>query len=140
MFTYKVMLGVILIHFFAVGAAKANDDYRCVIERVSLAQGDAGSDYEQYRSSFVGKEFTVERASGLMAGILKNSIMTRPEVIDSGSKGNSYKVVSTLRKEQGLGSGSNIYALTILEYTDTPKKPFVFLWNAAIFFGYCEHF
>jgi len=129
-----------LAFLLVVGVAEASDDYRCIIERVSLAQGDAGASYEVYQRNFIGKEFTVERASGLMAGVLKNSYVTKPQVIDPGSKENSYKVVTTLRKEQGAGAGSNIYALTILEYHDGAKKPFVFLINEAVFFGHCEHF
>ena len=75
-----------------------------------------------------------------MAGVLKNSYSTRPQVIDWGSKDNSYKVVTTMKIKQGAGAGSNIYALTVLEYEQGTKKPFVYLDNEAVFFGYCEHF
>jgi hypothetical protein len=49
-------------------------------------------------------------------------------------------MVATMRKEEGAGAGSNIYALTILEYEHAEKKPFVFLDNEVVFFGGCEHF
>ncbi len=75
-----------------------------------------------------------------MAGALKNSYVTKPQVIDSGSKDNAFKVVTTMRIEQGAGAGSNIYALTINEYDKSPKKPFIFLDNDVVFFGACEHF
>lgn len=132
-------LMILLASMFIACAAKARDDYRCVIERVSVAQGDIGSSYEFYRRNYIGKEFTVERTSGLMAGAIKNSYVTKPEVIDFGSKENSYKVVTTLRRDQST-TGSNIYALTILEYLESEKKPFVFLENEAVFFGRCVHF
>lgn len=121
-------------------AAVAADDYRCTIERLSLAAGDSGATYDLNRKSYVGKQFTVERTSGLMAGVLKNSYVTKPQVVDRGSKDNSFKVVTTMRVEQGAGAGSNIYALTVLEYEQGPKKPFVFLNNEMVFFGHCEHF
>ena len=75
-----------------------------------------------------------------MAGALKNSYATKPQVIDSGSKDNAFKVVTTMRIEQGAGVGSNIYALTINEYDKSPKKPFIFLDNDVVFIGACEHF
>jgi hypothetical protein len=45
-----------------------------------------------------------------------------------------------MQLEQGVGAGSNIYALTVVEYAQGAKKPFVFLENDTVFFGYCEHF
>ena len=75
-----------------------------------------------------------------MAGALKNSYITRPEVIDVGSSENSFKVVTTLRREQGLGPGSNVYVLVVREYEKGAKKPFVFLDNDELYFGTCLHF
>ena len=69
-----------------------------------------------------------------------NSYATKPQVIDSGSKDNAFKVVTTMRIEQGAGAGSNIYALTVNEYDKSQKKPFIFLNNDVVFFGACEHF
>ena len=122
------------------GAAVAGNDYRCKIERLSLAGGDSGAVYDLHKKNYVGKQFTIERTSGVMAGVLKNFYVTKPQVIDMGSKENSYKAVTTMRVEQGAGAGSNIYAITVLEYEQGEKKPFVFLNNEAVFFGYCEHF
>lgn len=134
--------GVVL--FFALtitnGVATGSDDYRCTIDRLSLAQGDTGATYDLYKKNYVGEQFTIERKSGIMAGVLKNSYSTRPQVIDWGSKNNSYKVVTTMKIKQGAGAGSNIHALTVLEYEQGTKKPFVYLDNEAVFFGYCEHF
>ncbi len=75
-----------------------------------------------------------------MAGALKNSYITRPEVIDAGSAENSFKVVTTLRREQGIGSGSNVHILVVREYKAGAKKPFVFLDNDDVYFGTCVHF
>lgn len=89
---------------------------------------------------YIGKQFTVERRSGLMVGVLKNSYITKPVVIDMGSAENSYKVVTTLRREEGVGYGSNIYALIINEYENSPKKAFVFMENDEVYIGQCVHF
>jgi len=118
----------------------AGDDYKCQIERISFASGDQGNLYDMYVKNYIGKDFTVFRSSGLMAGTLKNSYVTAPKVIDFGSTENSYKVVTTMSKEQGVGAGSNVYTLIVLEYEKGPKKPFVFLENDVVFFGVCSHF
>lgn len=136
----NIGVSVLFVMALATGTAIAGDDYRCTIERLSLATGDSGAIYDLRKKNYVGKQFTVERASGLMSGVLKNSYVTKPQVIDQGSKENSYKVVTTMRIEQGAGAGSNIYALTVLEYVQATKKPFVFLQNEGVYFGYCEHF
>ena len=75
-----------------------------------------------------------------MTGVLKNSYITHPEVIHSGSDENSYKVVAALRREQGAGRGSNAYLLVVNEYAKGPKKPFVFVENDDVYFGSCSHF
>lgn len=120
--------------------AYAGDDYICTIERLSFAKGDTGKVYENYSNLYIGKKFTIERYSGLMAGTLKNSYITKPQVIDYGSSENSYKVVTTMKLNEGLGSGSNITALTVNEYEEDSKKSFVYLTNDWVFFGNCEHF
>jgi len=134
-------LVAILVALFTSGVAHStDDDYRCTINRVSLAQGDFGQEFENLKKRYVGKEFTVERRTGLMAGTLKNSYGTDPQVIDHGSKDNSYKVVTTMKIEEGTGYGSNVHVLIISEYEKAPKKPFVHLCNEEVYFRYCEHF
>lgn len=119
-----------------IGTANASGavDYRCTIERVVAAsEGESSQVY-------IGKQFTVDRHTGLMTGALKNSYVTDPQVIDQGSLETSLKVVTTMRKDQGAGAGSSIYALTINEYQEGAKKPFIFLNNDEAFLGWCEHF
>jgi len=138
----KVFNFVLSIALLAIGleAWAVGPDYKCKIERLSFASGDSGNSYETYKELYLGKEFTVNRESGVMVGGLKNSYVTRPQVIDFGSTENSYKAVTTMKMEQGTGAGSNIYALNIEEFESGPKKPFVFMENNKIFFGFCEHY
>ena len=136
----KCLLGVLGIFLIHSGGAVAQDDYRCSITRIEQSGSSAGADLEALRQSFIGKQFTVERRTGQMAGILKNSFVTEPQVIDPGSKDNSFKVVTTLRLGQGAGRGSNVYALVINEFVQEESKPFVFLQNDTAYFGHCEHF
>lgn len=137
--TRKWGMVMFLSTIFMAGVAQAGN-YRCTIDRLSLAQGDTGPTYDLYKRNYIGKEFTIERKSGLMAGVIKNSYGTNPQVIDNGSKSNSYKVITTMRLGDGAGAGSNIYALTVLEYEETSKKAFIYLHTDMVFFGKCEHF
>lgn len=129
-----------LLIFYYPQAYAAGSDYKCTIERYSVASGDEGEVYESYRKIYLGKKFIVEKKSGLMAGVLKNSYFTEPQVIDYGSSENSYKVVTIMSKQQGAGAGSNIYALTINEFEKTRNKNFVFMQNDEVFFGKCINY
>ncbi|MDO8445168.1 MAG: hypothetical protein Q7T53_03530 [Deltaproteobacteria bacterium] len=138
-FIRNIILVIVVV--LASSVAYAGDDYKCQINRLSLADGDSGNVYNMYVKNYVGKEFTVERSSGLMAGALRNSYVTKPQVIDRGSKlKNSYKVITTMKIEEGAGVGSNIYVLNILEYVERPNKPFVFMENEVVYFGSCVHY
>lgn len=112
----------------------AAEDFRCTIESTVAAKEKSTN------RIFIGKQFTVERRTGLMTGALKNSYVTDPQVIDYGSTENSFKAVTTMRKDQGAGGGSSIYALTINEYDEDDRKSFIFLQNDEAFLGWCEHF
>ncbi len=118
----------------------AGDDYKCVIERLYFAREIEGDLKSSYETHYLGKEFAVERRSGVTSGALKNSFVNTPIVVDYGSPENGYKVVNYMKLEEGAGAGTNIYALNILEYKEGPKKPFVFLINSEVFFGTCVHF
>lgn len=120
--------------------AQATPDYQCKVERIDTAATVPSPSRKYQEEEHVGKQFTVERRTGLMAGVLKNSYTTKPTVIDHGSAENSYKVVSTMRRDEGAGLGSYIYALTINEFDPSPKKSFIFLKNDFVYFGHCEHF
>lgn len=119
--------------------AVAASDYSCTVARRLAVAPESSTVQKAQESNYIGKQFTVERRTGLMAGILKNAHLTKPQVIDAGSSENSFKVVTTLRREEGVGIGSNIYALTINEYDKSTQKPFVFLENDVVYIGTCEH-
>jgi hypothetical protein len=125
---------VALLTLAATTHAWAAEDYRCTIESTVAAKE------KLINRIYIGKQFTVEKRTGLMAGALKNSYVTDPQVIDYGSTENSYKAVATMRKDQGAGVGSSIYALTINEYDEGDRKSFIFLQNDEAFLGWCEHF
>lgn len=142
----KIMLEKIIFILGLAGAVLmptavlAGTDYRCTIERVIDSLDDNASSIAGKRKIYIGKEFTVDRRTGVMAGALKNAYLTEPRVIDSGSSENSFKAVTAMRRDQGVGAGSNLYAIVVREYAESSKKPFVFLENDTVFYGYCSHF
>ena len=75
-----------------------------------------------------------------MSGVVKNIYINFPQVIDKGSKENSFKVINYLKKGGGTGPGSNVYALNISEFVDGDKKPFLFMRNTYVLQGTCLHF
>ena len=131
---------LVLAGVLNVPAAAADENYKCTIERVEHSHGEKYPPLRVIVAAYVGKTFTVDRKTGLMNGALENSYGTTPEVIDSGSKENSFKVVATMKLSQGAGWGSNLYALVIDEFVESPRKPFVYLWNETAYFGLCEHY
>lgn len=120
--------------------AQVLPDYRCTVDRIVAASPQSENVRRNQEAQYIGKQFTVERRTGVMAGVLKNSYVTKPVVVDGGSAENAFKVVTTMRRDQGAGAGSMIYALTVVEYEHSPRKPFVFLENDLVYFGQCEHF
>ena len=120
--------------------AQSLQDYRCTIHRVASAEPPPNNSHDFHQKNYINREFTVERRTGVMAGTLKNAYVTSPQVIDLGSKDNSFKVVTTMRKEEGIGAGSNVYVLTINEHVTSSKKPFIFVDNDIAYFGTCTHF
>jgi hypothetical protein len=112
-------------------------DYRCTIREVTGA--DTSSGFVKVGKMLIGRQFTVDRRTGIMVGALKNSYVSQPQVIDPGSKENSFKVVTTAPKTPSR-PGSNFFALNIDEWYTTSKKPFVFLETQTVYLGDCEHF
>lgn len=142
MSTTDVIVGLVAFFVSAGAYAYAEDlrDYRCKIDRATTAdplETDIQGELAKY---YVGKEFTVDRKSGVMAGALKNYYVTPPKVIDFGSSQNSFKVIATMRLDQGAGRGSDVYTLVVKQYSEGPRKPFVFLENDYLYFGTCTHF
>lgn len=121
-------------------SAQSLTDFRCTIDRVVPAPALPKPQLDFLRQSYEGKEFTVERRTGVMAGVKKMASTTQPQVIDIGSDQNSYKVVTTMRRDQGVGFGSNVYVLVINTFDAAAKKPFLFTDNAEAYIGTCVPF
>jgi hypothetical protein len=128
-----------IVSLMSCGTAAAAPDYRCNVERIHNAAGEGKDSWvHQERKTFVGKQFSVDRRTGVMSGALKNN-RTEPQIIDPGSRDNSFKAIATFRKGQVMGSGTAVFTLIVEEHVDSPVKPFVFLSNDVVYFGTCKH-
>jgi len=118
----------------------AGGQLRCTIARIEQSPTDqaATNILLEYRKSYIGKQFTVEKATGVMTGALTNTSVNAPQVIDSGSKSNPYKVITILYRYQGVGEGSMIYILVVDEFSKAAEKPFTFYDGYRVHFGTCR--
>lgn len=116
-------------------------DYRCKIQAVHAPdEGKSDSIVHGLRKTWIGTEFSVSRKTGAMIGALRNNYWNEPQIIDRGSaNANSFKAVTTLRPNEGLGPGSAVYVLVIDEHLETPEKTFTFLSGSEVYFGVCKH-
>lgn len=126
---------IILLALLASSHSLAGGDYKCVVTNAIEPNLKGGLD-EVGDRSVIGKEFTVDRISGVVSGILKNNYLEPPVVLDQGSSENSFKVL-TITKNKVT---SSIRSLVVEEFVDGPKKPFVYLSNATVFYGVCSYF
>jgi hypothetical protein len=137
--TQALRLLVVATLVLVASSAFSAADYRCVVEHRISAGPESLHVQKMHENRFIGKEFTVERQTGLISGVLNFSSFTTPQVIDNGSVDNSFKVIASVRANEGLG-GTSIYALTINEYERSDKKAFVFLASDIVYLGTCKHF
>ncbi len=130
------LIGVISSLF--AGCANAANDYRCTIEKRINSSPESPVAQKVQEKAYIGKQFKVERATGIMAGALQNAFTNDPEIVDDGSTGKGYKVVSTIKAEEEHVYGSGVYALVIDGSETSLQKPFVFMENNIVYFGQCE--
>lgn len=129
----RLLILSFLILIVSSAYADNKNIYECVITKISNSNNL--SNLEKY---YLNKAFNVDRMTGVMTGTLINGYINDPIVIDSGSESNSFKVVNYLKAIEGLGKGSNIYALVVEEYRTGVIKPFTYMQNDWVFRGNCQ--
>lgn len=117
------------------GYVSALEDYKCKVSSAFEVDNN-GQRIEKYLAPMTGREFTVDRLTGLMIGSLKNSYLTTPKVLDFGSSENSFKVITVMKND----ITSNVYVLVVEEFSENMRKPFIFTNNSSVFYGTCTHF
>jgi hypothetical protein len=126
----------LLTAFAASAHADVLRDYQCTIERTASSQYAEGKPQQDQDGAYIGKQFSVNRQSGVMTGTLKNAYLAQPVVLDHGSNENAFKAVTTFKQ----GVGSSISVINVSEFADAPKKPFIYTSDSEAYFGHCLHY
>jgi hypothetical protein len=130
--TYMVF---VLCFSFSVSAS----DFKCkVLDSVKLEESGRLSSSSKIAKQELGKEFTVNRLTGVMSGsgFVNNMSGTKPNVYNYiKSEGNSYSVITIYKPNYTVDH------LTINEWVESAKKPFFYMgaWGEKIS-GICEYF
>ncbi|WP_373018665.1 hypothetical protein [Thiomicrorhabdus sp.] len=83
---------------------------------------------------YEGKDFNVDRKSGVVLGAIDNSSYEKKVVLDRGSKQQSFKLI--WYSYTGFGAAANY--LTIREYEESEKKPFSAIIDWEVLSGTCQ--
>lgn len=129
---------IVIAGLATTSAHAAGPEYRCTITQRYAAAPEMPAVRNAQENAHIGKQFTVEKETGIMSGALMNAYAVEPVVIDEGSNESAYKVVTAMKMDDGAGFGSNIYALTINQEDTSEQKPFAFLENDKVYLGHCQ--
>lgn len=111
--------------------ASAND-YQCTIKGVS-SLADSGHIENKYEEQYLSKTFRVNKSTGVMTGIVQNSLGGVPKVVQAQSKDWSYKAVTL-----SVTNHIDVYYLFVKDFNVAQRKPFMFIQSGYIFHGLCE--
>lgn len=128
----RLILGFLMLFFNSYVYSKELASYKCEIKSISDSY-----DVKNLERYYLGQIFYVDRTTGEMSGRLRNDYVNKPIVIDLGSADNAFKVIGYLKIGEGMGRGSNLYALNIEEFVKNELKPFTYMDNSMVFRGYC---
>ena len=113
--------------------ASQSSAYECTVGSSSARLDDEGNlaPWPLYE----GDKFIVDKQSGKMLGKLRNeNAFGTPEVIDNGSHEQAYKVVTIYKPF------TSVSFLTVNEFAEGKKKPFIFVNGTLVYAGNCENF
>jgi hypothetical protein len=74
--------------------AQGQQDFKCTVAAVISAAKLPSAQQAFLDSTYVGKEFSVERTTGRMAGALKVLSPVPLQIINTGDKSNGFKMVA----------------------------------------------
>lgn len=133
--TNKTAFVMLLLQAFSLTIVFAGENYKCTVTDTLQAEAVAQPGQKAGQSP-KGKQFTVERATGVMSGAISNVFASQPTVFSFGSEESSYRVVSAT----GSDPTSATCTLVIEESSKEAQKPFVFIIDGITYYGMCVHF
>lgn len=126
-----IVLSALFTVLLSSRAYAAQEGYVCHIDAFSRLQNDGTMNLDT-TDPIVGKEFTVDRRSGEVLGRYISSNGFRTEVLDAGSKQQSFKVIA----KNSFGFLHIMY-LEIMEFSDQLSKPFLLVIGSVVYSGRC---
>ncbi|QPD02489.1 MAG: hypothetical protein Nkreftii_000263 [Candidatus Nitrospira kreftii] len=126
-----IVLSALFTMLLSGGVHAGQEGYVCRIDAFSRLQND-GTMNSDTKDPIVSKEFTVDRRSGKILGRYLSSNGFDTEVLDAGSKQQSFKVIA----KNSFGFLHILY-LEIMEFSDQLPKPFLLIAGSAVYSGRC---
>lgn len=113
-------------------SAQSSAAYKCTVKN-AYALKDGKLFPHQLLSSYVNKEFVVDRANGRMLGTLSSALWETVKVLDAGSKEQSFKAIYV------SGGYVQVRLLVIREFETSGSKDFTIADNDNVLTGICTH-
>lgn len=110
----------------------AENNYFCTINAVSEINKSGGIT-EEYKEPYKGKLFSVSKETGVMKGVLQNTLGGTPMIIQPASNDYSFKVFT-----KSITNHTDGYYLQIQDFKYAKAKPFMFIQSGYIFHGLCQ--
>jgi len=135
----KIINTLLVMSLFSTCTSIAANDFKCkVIDSVKLLENGTLSSSNNVARKELGKEFTVNRLTGVMSGsgLVNNMSGITPTVYNySISEGNSYSAITIYKPNYTIDH------LSIKEWVDGVQKPFFYqgAWGELVS-GLCEYY
>jgi hypothetical protein len=126
----------LLLLFFREAQAERIDStrYTCVVKQSLALQKDGLTRPHRNEQAFRNGEFTVDRTSGQMRGVIDSQAWGKHEVWDRGSDGASYQSIYALPPPN-----VEVALLQIRELEAGADKPFLLVVDTSLLTGICTH-
>jgi hypothetical protein len=108
--------------------------YTCTVKQSLALQKDGSTRPHRNEQAFRNGEFTVDRKTGQMRGVVDSQAWGKHEVWDRGSDEASYKSIYALPPPD-----VEIALLQIRELRDEADKPFLLVVDTSLLTGTCTH-
>ena len=110
------------------------DSYKCIVTNAYDLTESGALSQSGFPTIYIGREFVVDRDTGIMVGGLSNiNDYGTPVVNHRGSKDTSFKVLTL------YSPYSYVDYLEVIEFEKKPLKPFSFHSLSNIFTGLCSN-
>jgi len=130
----SIMLYIFSI-FMATDYTYASDAFKCVVKDAKSAGVSGRLETDDFYNKFVGREFTVDRATGVMVGALKNhASYGAPKILNDGSEKKAFRVITVYEPSVAFDY------LTVETYNKKSQMPFIFVSSSTVVSGICSDF